>query len=398
VNKMQIAVAGILCLTVISDGSPSMCLSLQVMAQSKVPSICKIDELKLKDWQARWEKEIIANLRNRYCETEMGEELGWVMSPIIGGFYYGYMATRDPKWVDLLVNCADSWIKRAKREPDGYLGWPKSGAAGTNVDFLDRFNADSLVGEAMALRYVVLMADEIRKTPSLTERYANRAESFIRLSEQIFEKWEKRGAWRDTERGDGITVVLAFGIDPKDGGWTDGYERRNDYGNGFSHPNNKANLVSCWLLAMFDATQKLRYKERAEKWFRLMKSRMKLDGYGNFRIWNYWEPAGAWDYTVFSLPKHWIGRHPNVGYYDIDVEGIVTAYEHSVVFNMEDIGRLINTALAENQDWTALVPYNNTIRRKFEEFHKPDSWRGMIVTPWYMANYARMQDASPSPR
>ena len=78
-----------------------------------------------------------------------------------------------------------------------------------------------------------------------------------------------------------------------------------------------------------------------------MKSRMKLDGYGNFRIWNYWEPAGAGDYSDFGLPKHWIGRHPNAGYYDIDVEGIVTAYEHSLVFNTEDIDRLINTALAE---------------------------------------------------
>ena len=122
-NKMQIAVAGILCLTVFSDDGPSKHFSLQVMAQTKDHSIGKIDELKLKDWQARWEKEIIANLRNRYCETEMGEELGWVMSPLISGFYYGYMATKNPKWVDLVVNCADPWIKRAKTEPDGFLGW-----------------------------------------------------------------------------------------------------------------------------------------------------------------------------------------------------------------------------------------------------------------------------------
>lgn len=59
----------------------------------------------------------------------------------------------------------------------------KIGAAGTNVDFLDHFNADSLVGEAMVLRYIVLMAVEILETPSLTERYANRAEDYIRFSE-----------------------------------------------------------------------------------------------------------------------------------------------------------------------------------------------------------------------
>jgi hypothetical protein len=234
------------------------------------------------------------------------------------------------------------------------------------------------------------------KTSLLKERYAGKAEHYIKFSEQIFEKWEKRGAWRDTEGGGGITVVLPFGIQ-SDGRWTDGYERRNDYRNGFSHPNNKANLVSCWLLAMFDATQNLSYKERAEKWFRLMKSRMKINGNG-FQIWPYWEPAGGWDYTIFGLPKHWIGRHPNAGYYEIDVESIVAAYEHSLIFEAKDIDRLIGTALAEHRYWTALVPYNNTIQRKFEEAHKPDSWTGLTLTPWYLAKQAGMQDARPSTR
>ena len=27
---------------------------------------------------------------------ETGEELGWLVSPFLNGFYYGYMATRDP--------------------------------------------------------------------------------------------------------------------------------------------------------------------------------------------------------------------------------------------------------------------------------------------------------------
>ena len=89
-----------------------------------------------------------------------------------------------------------------------------------------------------------------------------------------------------------ISVVLPYGIDAKTGKWTDGYETRNDPGHGFSHPDNKANHVARWLLAMSDATGKAVYKERAEKWFRLMKSRMKLKADGTYEIWNYWEPAG----------------------------------------------------------------------------------------------------------
>jgi len=78
---------------------------------------------------------------------------------------------------------------------------------------------------------------------------------------------------------------------------------------------------------MSDATDDPAYRERAEKWFRVMKSRMKLDeATGVFRIWNYWEPAGDWDYRRIGVPRHWVGIHPNSDYYVIDVDTIVTAY------------------------------------------------------------------------
>ena len=79
-------------------------------------------------------------------------------------------------------------------------------------------------------------------------------------------------------------------------------------------------MIACWLIAMYDVTHKSIYRERAEKWFRLMKSRMKSDGTGDFRIWNYWEPAGPWDYKARVFPKHWIGVHRNAEYYEIDVD------------------------------------------------------------------------------
>ncbi|MCM8760036.1 MAG: hypothetical protein NC906_09755, partial [Candidatus Omnitrophica bacterium] len=50
---------------------------------------------------------------------EMGEEIGWLISPFLNGFYYGYMATEDTKWIDNLIDWADSWIRRGIKEPDG---------------------------------------------------------------------------------------------------------------------------------------------------------------------------------------------------------------------------------------------------------------------------------------
>ena len=38
------------------------------------------------DWLARWQKNIVSDAdRSRYCDKEMGEELGWLVSPFLNG-------------------------------------------------------------------------------------------------------------------------------------------------------------------------------------------------------------------------------------------------------------------------------------------------------------------------
>jgi hypothetical protein len=356
------------------------------------------------DWLARWEKNILGRARSRYCDKEMGEKLGWLVSPFLNGFYYGYLATRDPKWVEMLIDWMNSCVRRGIEEPDGFVGWPKSG-----MDATESFYTDSLLGEAMALRPVVLTADEILKTPALKSKFDSQAQAYLRLAEQVFEKWDSRGCWREIANG-GLWVVPLFGIDPKTGQWTEGYCRRNT--DGFSNPDNKENHIARWLIAMYDVTRKSVYRERAEKWFRLMKSRMKTRQDGTYFVWNYWDPAGPWDYKADGSPKHWIGVHPNGGYYGIDVKAIVTAFEHGLVFTKEDIQRLIatNRDFMWNQQvtgakfqridggqpdprwrnspgvlWTALVPYDETLRRVFLKNHNPSGWGGLSATPWFLA-------------
>ncbi len=362
-----------------------------------------------KDWLARWEKNILGDERNRYCDHEVGEEIGWLVSPFLNGFYYGYLATRDPKWVALFADWADSWIQRGVKEPDGLIGWPKSGSGGMPAE---NFLTDSLLGEAMGLRPVALMAAEIQKTPALKEKFGAQAGAWLQLAGQIFVKWDSRGCWREVEAG-GLWVVPAFGIDTKTGGWTDGYARRMT--DGFSNPDNKENHIARWLLAMYDVTGKPVYRERAGKWFQLMKSRMKTREDGKYFVWNYWDPAGPWDYKPDGSARHWVGVHPNGGYYAIDLEGIVAAYEHGLVFTRDDINRLIatNRDFMWNQQvdgarfqridggapdprwkdspgvlWTALVPYDETLRKIFLANNNPSSWGGLAATPWFSAREA----------
>jgi len=87
----------------------SCCLTI---AQKPDHQMIRADDSKLKEIETIWEKHIIDDSRSRDCDKAMGEEIGWLMSPFLQGFYYGYLATGDTKWVDEEVDWLDSWIKR----------------------------------------------------------------------------------------------------------------------------------------------------------------------------------------------------------------------------------------------------------------------------------------------
>ena len=358
------------------------------------------------DWLARWQKSILGDLANRYCDREIGEELGWLVSPFLNGCYYGYLATGDAAWIERLVDWTDACLKRTVAEPDGFPGWPKGdGGGGASKEF----QADSLRGEAMLLRPVVLAAARIRATPTLQSRWGSRADAYIKFAEEIFRKWDSRDCWRAVAAG-GLWIVPQFGIDLQTGKWSAGYAQRKT--TGFSNPDNKENHIARWLLAMFDATGQAVYRERATAWFQLMKSRIQTRENGKFLVWNYWEPAGPWDYKPDGSPKHWVGVHPNGGYYGIDLEGIVAAFEHGIVFTRADIDRLIATtrdflwtleaahARFQRIDggpvderwpkspgvlWAPLVSYDATLRKIFLANHRPDDWGGIAATPWFLS-------------
>ena len=359
-----------------------------------------------RDWLARWEKNILGDSRNRYCDREAGEELGWRVSPFLNGFYYGYLATADPKWLERLIDWTDSCLRRAVIEPDGFPGWPKGDGRGRESG---EYRADSLLGEAMVLRPVVFGAAAIRKTPALQDRWGDKAQSYLKFAEQIFQKWDSRDCWREVKEG-GLWIVPGYGIDLQTGKWSSGYEQRKTAG--LSNPNNKENHIARWLLAMHDVTGRPVYRQRAAKWFQLMKSRMKRRENGKYLVWNYWEPAGPWDYRPDGSPRHRVGVHPNGGYYASDVEAIVSAFEHGLVFDRADIDRLIATnrdfmwnrqisgARLQRIDgvqlgprwrnspgvlWTALVPYDAKLRRIFLANHRPEVWGGLSVTPWFLS-------------
>ena len=358
-------------------------------------------------WLAAWRPHILAVAKRRYCDTEMGEELGWLVSPLLSGFHFGYLATGEPEWVDRFVDWADAWSGRAIEEPDGFPGWPKE--AGASTDAVPPFLTDNLLGEAMALQPMALMAGVILGRPELAARHGPRARAYLDLNRQVYEKWDRRGCWREVAGG-GLWVVPPFGLQPGGGRWTEGHARR--LSDGFSLPANKQNLVALWLLALHAVTHRPEYRERAALWWQVMRGRIREREGGTSWVWNYWDPGGPWDWRADGQPRHWVGVHPNGGYYALDAEGIVAAHEHGLVFSRQDIDRLIATQrdfmwsgrIADARFgridggapdprwkdspgclWPALAPYDPTLRAILEANHRPDSWGGLAATPRYIA-------------
>ena len=172
-----------------------------------------------------------ATARDRYCDKEMGEEIGWLVSPFLNGVLlrlHGHGRPRVGGPADRLGRLRH----QARREGAGRLHRLAQGRRTTasSITFRRREKlryTDVEVGDAMFLRPLVLMAGEILKTPALKEKYGAKAEEYLQLAEQTFEKWDSRGAWRETKDG-GVWVVPPFGFDRKTGKWTERIRSQED--------------------------------------------------------------------------------------------------------------------------------------------------------------------------
>ena len=167
---------------------------------------------------------------------------------------------------------------------------------------------------------------------------------------------------------------------------------------------------------MYDVTHKPIYREHAEKWFQLMKARMRLRDNGKYFVWNYWDPSVPWDTNADGSLKHWVGVHPNGGYYSCGCRGDRgcvrarsglhqgghgAAHRHQPRLHVEPAGpaREIPAnqtaqspgrwANSPGELWDALAPYDPTLRKIFEANLNPGDWGGMGATPQWVARFGR---------
>ncbi len=231
----------------------------------------------------------------------------------------------------------DFLVSKMETDPDGYKGW--IGEYGYD----SRYDQDALVGDAIILDGILDFSVLVLENKDLKKKYGDKANEYSKIAAHDFiEKNDKRGCWiEDGPYGGyvGFNKYLAKG-DRKT--WI--YGPKVDR-SGLSHPFNKQEDVGAVCLRLWRITGNKFYRDRAEKIFFTAKSHFQY--FDNHYCWNYFEPLYPGDVNVKrNTTRHFVDVHPwRSGYQAGEVEKIVEAYHYGIVFDEQDIKRIINTNL-----------------------------------------------------
>ena len=294
--------------------------------------------------QARKMRHIVPNARDfyRYANNftkgfgeSTGEDFCWRAAANLEAFYKAYYVWKSRTWLDYAVKYYDEVLEKSVVGPDGYRGW-----IGPYL-FQKPLQTDTHIGDGIIAKGLLGFSEIVLSSDRYKEIYGKEAQAYVDYVEKhVIEKWDKRGTW--IEDGPyGYYKTWDWFKDPGKSDWS----RRPSvtYAN-MSYAFNKQETLGIVALRLWRITGKEQYRERAERIFRLVKSRFQLiDGY---YVWNFWEPLGPQDYDhERGIPTHWIDVHPWRSYQNYEVKKIVEAYLYGIVFTEEDIKRLLKTNL-----------------------------------------------------
>ena len=332
--------------------------------------------------------------------TTGGELFSWHACNKAGGFVTGYEVTREKQWIEEGIQYFDWLVSKMDIDPDGYSGW-----VGPHID-VDKYIGSESVGDANLIAPMLKMAELILKDEGLADIYGGKAWNYVEVGKHIIEKYDARETWFEygqfgqyiynnrwtmAETGEWLTVTEILEREEKPI-W---------YLNSTVNLNKSAKMGLVCLM-LYRILKEPFYKDRAEKVFGHYKHIMRYFEEENRYVWNFWEPFGPWDMDL--LPRGWVNVHPyRPGYQAGEVEMMVEAYHTGVVFDQEDIQRIINTNLwmwnkslgdpqfisADGKNdagclWIALMDFDDTIRSIYEsQLERSDTNRRSLYHEYY---------------
>ncbi|MEP6951641.1 MAG: hypothetical protein ABI863_20280 [Ginsengibacter sp.] len=271
-----------------------------------------------------------------FLENAKGENFCWHAAVGIDRYVENFQLTKNTEWLDAGIRYFDFLIDKMDTDPDGYKGW--IGPA----EYNDKYWQDALVGDAILMEGILNFCVLVLENDSLKKKYAIKANFYTDIAKKdFFEKWDKK-AWHD----DGpYGAYSGSGKFLKPGNFKEWINDPSAERSGISHPFNKQMDAGAVCLRLWRITGNKLYRDRAEKIFFTAKSHFQY--FDNHYCWNYFEPLTPEDVDLEKKDtRHGVWVHMwRSGYQAREVERIAEAYHYGIVFDKQDIKRIINTNL-----------------------------------------------------
>ena len=172
---------------------------------------------------------------------------------------------------------------------------------------------------------------------------AHKAEAWFKDVVASIHAWDKRGCWQDFPDGSGWYHGITHYPDPKTGELL----KLDSISAGGVVPYNKVHALFEALDLAYRITGDDWYKTRMEKCCKFFRKHWREDD--KHVEWNYRDHAFAGDYKsgVLGQGETLTGAfvHPKGGYYALDAEGVVRAWDLGIFYTKPDIEKLIKTNL-----------------------------------------------------
>jgi len=293
-------------------------------------------------------------------DVDDGDSMGWGEGYKLQGIASAYEASRNKTYLDIMradINvlfCIEDDITSNDCAvcPFTYSGYGQTpgntqeewGWYGDHYSRTKGIYFEYLVGEGLMVRAIAKFIEFIKSDPGLETEYGADADIYLAKIEDLFDKWDRRGLYREV--GDGSGVYL--------------FHNDSEVHMGgralMSLPHNQQAEWTGAMLTLYRITGDLKYRDRAAKLlYHLKKNYYTENGTVN---WDYWNHAGLWDYTtsesniVYGGLRHSEFEH-NCGYKRIESEAMIEGWRNCLVFDDGDLlgvlGRLDFHATVPNE-------------------------------------------------
>ena len=305
--------------------------------------------------------------------AKSAESYFWLVSARLMPLMKAYRYSHDPAFLEAYVPLQEQvltqrYIHPTKPEWSGWWGYRSEGNL-LNTALIDH---DTIVYFVPALMFV----REVRSDPALKVKYGAKADAWLKDVETSIRAWDKRGCWKDFPDGSGWYCNISQYPDTVTGE----LKVLETIFKGGVVPYNKVHALFEALSIAYEITGDPWYRTRMEKSCAFFRKHWRVDD--KHAEWNYRDHAFPGDYEsgVVGQGRTKSGAfvHTHQGYYALDSEGIVTAWDWNICYPKADIEKLLQTNLEFMLFGDPSAPKFKMINGSYKEEGKYD--KGLLWT------------------